>query len=360
LLDPFPVAIIRGMQRIWREQANTRAVARHLLFCVAVCVFLLLVRESVGLPRAATHAAEPAVEANAATVDELIHQLDDDSFEIRRRAQRELIALGPPALPAARAAFQYPSAEVRSRAREIVRQIEHERLLREFRRLASPASDTAIDLEAGLVLAAQIIEPDIRREKISAELDALAERVRKKLNVAPKDAEPQVAVEALRQVLFVEDGFDGNRNDYDNPANSSIGYVLASKRGLPILLSQVVIAVGRRLELPLAGLALPGRFMVRYQDQRVVESSSRIDLVIDPFEAGKVLSLRELREYLPDLSADAETIRRLLEPAGNRQTLVRVLNNISAAYANKDDYRRSMEVDAYRDVVYREEVPAAE
>ena len=333
------------MLGIWRDQTNMQPAMRHLFLCVALA--------AIGHPAIAS-ADEPASQPDTAAIDQLIRQLDDDAFEVRRQAQHELTELGESALPAVRAALQSPSAEVRSRAREIVRQVEHERLLREFRQLALPTSDAAIDLEAGLVLAAQIIEPSVRREQVTAELDALAERVRKRLNVAPKEADPRLAVETLRQVLFVEEGFDGNRHDYENPANSSIGYVLTSKRGLPILLSQVVIAVGRRLELPLVGLALPGRFMVRYDDRRVVDAAARVDLVIDPFDSGKILSLRELREYLPDLSADAETLRRILEPAGNRQTLVRVLNNISAAYANKGDHRRSVDVEAYRDVIFRE------
>jgi regulator of sirC expression with transglutaminase-like and TPR domain len=305
-------------------------------------------------------ATEPVLKTEAARLDLLIRQLDDDSFEVRRRAQRELIALGEPALPAIRAVFDSRSAEVRSRVREIARQIEHERLLKEFRLLVRPTSDAAIDLEAGLVLAAQIIEPDIRRDKISAQLDALAQRVRQQLNGAGKDVDPQVGLAALRQVLFVEEGFDGNRNDYDNPANSSIGYVLETKRGLPILLSQVVIAVGRRLDLPVVGLALPGRFIVKYEDRRVGDRAARIGLLIDPFEGGRNLTLVEFRRYFPEYNGEPENIRRLLAPAGNRQTLVRVLNNISAAYAIKDDYRRAMEVEAYRDVIFQENLEPAQ
>ncbi|MBL9122325.1 MAG: hypothetical protein JNG90_01745, partial [Planctomycetaceae bacterium] len=251
-------------------------------------------------------AAEPATAVSAEAIVALVRQLDDDSFEVRRRAQRELIELGEPAVAPVRQALASPSAEVRARAREIVRQIEHQQLLRAFQRLARPADDRDVDLEAGLMLVAQIVDPDARTASVAAALDALAERVRKRVGTPVKDADPKVSVEAIRQVLFVEEAFDGNRQDYENPANSSIVYVLETKRGLPILLSQVVLAVARRVDLPLAGLALPGRFMVKYDDRRSVPADQRIDLVIDPFEQGRVLTLRELREYLPDLSAEPE------------------------------------------------------
>ena len=53
-------------------------------------------------------------------IDELIHQLDDDSFEIREQASGELARIGKPALGALQEATKSPSAEVRFRARVII------------------------------------------------------------------------------------------------------------------------------------------------------------------------------------------------------------------------------------------------
>jgi regulator of sirC expression with transglutaminase-like and TPR domain len=290
---------------------------------------------------------------SASDAQQLVAQLDDDSFEVRRRAQRQLLELGEPALPAVRAAADSPSAEVRARAREIARTIEHDSLLRAFYRL-SLADDADLDVVQGLILTSRIIDPAAEGDKAASVLDALAERVRKRLPGAPKDVEPRVAVDALCQVLFVEEGFDGNRGDYDNPVNSSITHVLATKRGLPILLSQVVIAVGRRVELPLTGLALPGRFMVKYHDEAHPAAENGLDLIIDPFEQGKVLTRAELRELLPDQSVNGPEFERLLEPADQRMTLIRVLNNLWNSYLGQDDFRRMAEVNEYREALLRD------
>lgn len=332
----------------WRQQPDLEQATRLLPLLAALSVIGPMIQHVASLT---TLAAEPAHDSTSAAAEQLVRELDDDSFEVRRRAHRELIALGEPALTAVRRARTSDSAEVRARARDIACRIEHDRLLRAFRHLATATDDADLDLEAGLVLVAQIVNSEASREPLAEALDALAERVRKRLPQPAEEADPRAAVEALRHVLFVEEGFDGNRNDYENPVNSSLAHVLSTKRGLPILLSQVVIAVGRRVDLPLVGLALPGRFMVLYDDQRPKPPTEQVDLVIDPFEAGKVMSMPELREYLPNLQADQETIRRLLEPAGNRLTLVRVLNNLANAYTSKEDYRRAREVEAYREVL---------
>ena len=56
-------------------------------------------------------------------IDQLVHQLDDDSFQVREEAQRKLVKIGKPALAAVRRAEKHQSAEVRSRSRVIFRQM---------------------------------------------------------------------------------------------------------------------------------------------------------------------------------------------------------------------------------------------
>ena len=56
-------------------------------------------------------------------IDELIRRLDDDSFRDREKAHRRLVEIGKPATKALRKATTHASAEVRHRARAILRQL---------------------------------------------------------------------------------------------------------------------------------------------------------------------------------------------------------------------------------------------
>ena len=72
--------------------------------------------------------AQPSVRAEPEAelgwrVEQLIVQLDDDSFGIRESAQRQLFEIGEPAADAVRAATHDESPEVRVRARAILRQM---------------------------------------------------------------------------------------------------------------------------------------------------------------------------------------------------------------------------------------------
>ena len=54
---------------------------------------------------------------------------------------------------------------------------------------------------------------------------------------------------ALRRVIGISHGIGGNVDDYDNPDNSYLNRVLASRRGIPISLSILWMEVGRRAGL---------------------------------------------------------------------------------------------------------------
>ena len=56
----------------------------------------------------------------AKVVDPLIEKLDDPSFEVREEAVRELIKVGPGAVPALQLAREHASPEVRMRVRRVL------------------------------------------------------------------------------------------------------------------------------------------------------------------------------------------------------------------------------------------------
>ena len=146
-------------------------------------------------------------------------------------------------------------------------------------------------------------------------------------SAAPQSADPHEVVEALRQVLFVEEEFTGEIQDYTNPLNSSIEHVLATRKGLPILLSHVVVAVSQRLRLPVVGLAIPGRYMVKYDGVYGPVDYTGEDIIIDPFEGGKVLTLERLQQAVVEMGYGFDPIE-YLKPCTHRAALARMLTNL--------------------------------
>lgn len=265
--------------------------------------------------------------APEAQLQELIAGLDDDRFARRQECERLLIALGSAALPAAAEASVNGSAETRWRAKRVVWAVQRRQVLAGFTNLAQAQADDSIDLVQGMWLISRIVNPQCRREDLDRQLDALAERVRKQLGVAPHTADPQQVVAALRQVLFVEEKFTGNIADYNNPGNSSLERVLATHVGLPILLSHVVLAVAERLELPIVGLPVPSCYLVKYDGARAPAGRPSEDIILNPFEGGQVMTVDELEQFIVERGYpyDAE---KHLKPGSRRAALERMLTNL--------------------------------
>ena len=168
-----------------------------------------------------------------------------------------------------------------------------------FAELAS-TRDPPLDLLA-LALAAEFREVDELAAR--RRLEALGEEV---AAAGARTADEQVAV--LSNVLGGAHGFAGDTEEYDHPDNSMLDLVLERRRGLPILLSVVYIEVARRARIPLAGVGLPGHFVVGH-------AGSRPPLLLDPFNAGVAIDVGDTP--LPWTSAHDIAMRMLNNLVGS-------------------------------------------
>ena len=183
--------------------------------------------------------------------------------------------------------------------------------------------DAAIPLaEASLIIACEEY-PQLELTPYLEELDEIAEAARE--SRAPSDT-PLETVQKINRVLFDTYGFRGNTDDYYDPRNSFFNDVLDRRVGIPITLSTVYIEVSRRLNFSIAGVGMPGHFLVKYYDRRE-------EFFIDPYNRGEILTQNDCRERLHSIYGDSlEFHDRLLGRATNRQILWRMLNNLKDIY----------------------------
>ncbi len=166
------------------------------------------------------------------------------------------------------------------------------------------------------------------------ELDQIAVAARER--IAGLDEAP-ARVQALNTFLFDDLGFRGNTWSYGEPENSFVDHALQTRAGLPITLSLIYLEVGWRLGLPVAGVALPGHFIVRY----LADAES---FFIDPFHRGRRWSMAEcvtqIRLFYGDSSP--ETVAFVLQPPTRRAILARMLRNLKGAYIERGQTARAL------------------
>src|SRR5206468_952676 len=146
----------------------------------------------------------------------------------------------------------------------------------------------------------------------------------------PKDATDAARLKALNTFLFEQCGFHGSRNDYYSKSNSYLNEVIDDREGLPITLAVLYIELGRRAGLKIAGIGLPGHFVVRH-----LPAKGEGDY-IDVFERGEVLTGDEVKRRAA--GEDGEVRARFLQPMQKRAIVVRMLHNLLRAAQEEQDF----------------------
>ena len=86
----------------------------------------------------------------------------------------------------------------------------------------------------------------------------------------------------------------GDEDDYYDPRNVLLGPLLERRKGMPILLSVLWMEVGRRAGIPVAGIGLPGHFIVRVGPPP--------GTLADPFAGGVPLTVDDCRRKVKALA----------------------------------------------------------
>ena len=183
--------------------------------------------------------------------------------------------------------------------------------------------DAAVPLaEAALMIACEEY-PQLELSPYLELLDQIAEDAQQRCNLSDP---PMDTVQNINHVLFETYAFRGNNDDYYDPRNSFFNDVLDRRVGIPITLSAVYIEVARRLNFRIAGVGMPGHFLVKYSDRRD-------EFFIDPYNRGEILTHDDCKQRLLAMYGDAfEFQDRFLGRATTRQILWRMLNNLKDIY----------------------------
>jgi regulator of sirC expression with transglutaminase-like and TPR domain len=253
----------------------------------------------------------------------LIRLLSDDNERIIKTVSEKLVEIGDSAVPLLQEA-EIEQPEMARRIAEILDEIRGTWVERELHGLAAQPDDR-VDLEAGAFLIARYAYPTLDAQAYRRQLDAMAAEVRDRMGQRVSGEE---AVRTLGRYLFTEQGFHGNTKNYYEADNSYLNRVIDRRTGIPISLSVLYLLVGRRLGLPLAGIGMPGHFLVKFD-------SDRYKIFVDCFNGGALLTERDCARFLMQAGYGFE--EKYLRKSPPRAILVRILKNLIAIYHKLDE-----------------------
>ena len=211
-------------------------------------------------------------------------------------------------------------------------------ILSKLREAGGQPDDQLRLVEVALLLA-EMNHPGISVDRYRHHIQKMGEEVGwryHELVNAGADESPQTRLAALKHILADQYGYRGDEETYDNIQNADLIDVIDRRKGLPIALSILYIAVAQAQGWDVAGLNLPGHFVVRLEmdGQR---------LIFDPFNRCEVLNAPELRQLLKKtMGPDAELSSSYYDPVSVRQILIRLQNNVKIRLIEGEDYEGAL------------------
>jgi regulator of sirC expression with transglutaminase-like and TPR domain len=179
-----------------------------------------------------------------------------------------------------------------------------------------PEAEVPLD-EAALLIAAHG-ETGLDLEHQLSRLDELASRV------------DGGDTPGLCRLLFETLGVHGDHDTYDDPRNSYLHQVLDRRRGIPISLSVLLMELGRRCDVQLEGVGMPGHFLVRDRMEP--------DLLIDAFGGGRRVDRAGCARILRAVAGPRMELQSdMLAPVGTHAILSRMLANLDLSFQRRRD-----------------------
>ena len=188
--------------------------------------------------------------------------------------------------------------------------------------------DAALALAALDHLDADLAEHRSRISRLSARLAIFAAAA----------VTPAAQARLLARVIADENGMVGDSDQYDDPANADLMKLLDRRRGLPVTLSILYVALARRAGWAADPLNVPGHVLVRL-------GREPLSVIIDPFDGGRILDAAALEALLTRFAGrHARVEAGHLAPLSNRAVLVRLLTNQATRASRSGDTARALEL----------------
>jgi len=212
------------------------------------------------------------------------------------------------------------------------RVLTHPALARQRFREIAELPEQRIDLvEASLVIALED-RPGLEIGHYLDEVGAWSGVVRDRLE-GSRDVER--IVDSINRILFDEEGFHGEDEDYYDPRSALLNELLDTHAGTPITLSILYLEMTRRVGFEAVGVSLPGRFLVKF-------SGEFGQIVVDPYDGGRILTTLELQKMLDGVYGGGVRLREHhLRSLTRKEIVARELAHLKSAYLAQHDLARA-------------------
>lgn len=197
----------------------------------------------------------------------------------------------------------------------------------EFQKLCARRED--VDLTIAALELARDANSDLQFNQTLNWIDRLASDISGPIARARNEAD---MLAELAGAIFQTHGITGDAAAYAFAESSYLPSVIETRRGIPISLSVLYMAVAARAGIDLLGVAAPAHYLTRYE-------SADGPLFIDAFSCGRILDYEECLDWMRTMTRlPRHQLEPMLKAATTRSTIVRMLNNLKGVYVSQENW----------------------
>lgn len=268
--------------------------------------------------------------SNKREIESLIYLLEDPDPTVQYGIKKRFREIGENAVPLL---DQYRSQTIKGPEKESISEIIYDitfsNILDDFSMIVEQGVNNRRQLEHALLTLGKFGNPTLRIGEYTRKLDKLSSHIGSEIAYTPSLKEK---MQIMLQYVFRELRFRGDSADYHHPDNAYLDRVIDRRKGLPIMLSAVVMFLAHRLNLPFYGVNMPIHFMLMYQ-------THDSEILIDPFDGGTIVTYNQCCYFLKKNGIEPRSEH--LEKASEADILARCIRNLQQSYAKSNNERRT-------------------
>jgi regulator of sirC expression with transglutaminase-like and TPR domain len=262
-------------------------------------------------------------------IQTMISFLDDTDIEVINSVTGNLVKQGPEVIPELEKAWECsPNEKIQLRLENLIQEIQFNGVKNDLERWIRTGAEYLLE---GAFHVARFQFPDISIVKLNEHVENIRKDVWIEINSNLTALEK---VKILNYIIFDLHKFMRNNDDFYSPQNSFINQVFENKKGNPISLAIVYLAVASKLGLPIYGVNLPKNFILAYKDEfrhrDDADESEDILFYINPYNKGAVLGRREIDYFISQQQLKSHP--SFYVPCSNTDIIARLINNLILSF----------------------------
>ena len=277
----------------------------------------------------------------------LISLLDDSDSEVYTAVTNELLKQGLAVIPKLEKVWEStPDVQVQERLENIIHYIQYSSTNRKLKKWLSEGARNLIE---GASYVAQLQYPGVSYESMQKEIKRMSG------DVYLSSGDHLTALEKIKllnYVFFELNNFTKNTTNLYSPQNSFINEVLQTRKGNPVSLGIIYLALAQQVGLPVYGVNLPKCFILAYVNEyrhnNDADPANDVLFYINPYNKGAILNRREVDEFIKQQKLESK--HEYYVPCNNVAIIQRLVLNLiisfdKMGYAEKIDPLKNLLTD---------------